>query len=1717
MCCLVSLFDKTSLAVRVLATATLMGALFFSIPGRFPAHGQGIDPLAQQLANDRVTLEQLNFQRQSDEITAAEYQTRYNQLGADIQNLLHVQIGAQSRERQAQIAQQSESLFQVRIVPLRQQWQRALAEKQQRDAKQNIEIRNALNAEGERAGKLQAERALLAEKLQKHEISQAEFQQNDAAAEQQVLVLQRKYDALGNNWGRLFSQVVAADAQKSAAQLQQQERSVAARSSFEKDARRAADITLSLDRDQFFVQNRSMTPQEQQQRAASKLTELAGIVSRYKGPASAELKNRVTLLVNAEVKDKTAQWREEIQKAREASNQPVPVPSPKPAVRTTLPPQTEPPIPPPPPPPDNSLTEGSLAALSVLLAGAGGYYFYQKRRQAPATPAYSGLKASLPVSLPPAAPTPAPAPRPASPVAVAPAPTANSTAGATTGMKDKLFAKQREKYQASYNDAADELTRVSTQLSQMGSVLAGIQNNLKLLSKTVSSHVGALVQARYSNIRTIAANAARFKPLYRFFRKAGIIVKILISVPVLFFLLRSIALVRQGLYLVVLVTYVFLFMISFFFERRALLKTHTAVLKRDAEQLKAMSLAYVSDSQAASAQSPGAGYRVLRVSPEDKNQPFEEYSLSPNSWGTEIGPDTYLLYVGKLAVYRVTRNGDYSLVFADQASEFNRIDGSLLSLALSEQKSFAKNTLDPLAEYAKTAWRKRAISAEVPRLEKLVQNIERLESVWHQTYVSDKVFEFLLRRIDLFNVADPATPSGIFLYGYPGNGKAHLARKIAESVSARFEQINPATLNSADVVKTLWEKSRGKDPVVLFVDYAEHVFPRMGSENQGSGTREATLAWITEWARMEPRQSRVWVIMTAQNDSELHPGILSQFGGSKIEVEAPDDAGRELILKAACRDNQMLPLLPDWLVSALGQATVRELRDIVKETKMQCVPNAPDDAHWRLAVVTTRGSDENVDKTKTWDRLILPADIKDQLKRACRALRQADRYRAKGVDVPNILLFGPPGTGKTEIARTVANESGAKFFMAGTADVKGEYIGQSAPRVRDLFAKARAKAPAVLFIDEFETLAGKRDSSQTDSFGKDIVTQMLAEMDGARVSDRPVFVLAATNFPELIDVAMLDRFRQIEIGLPDESARCEILKGAIRSRSVDPTLDIDEISALLAKKTSRKSGRDLVHLVANAMARVVDSSDSVDDACLTRESLVNEVTPQGRAVSDSELEKVWTQIVLKPQVKEYILAKIRMFNGGDKAAPRGLLLYGPTGTGKTEIARRIADSTNSHFMALKGSDLKSSNVAGSAQSVRKVWEEARARERCIIFVDECDAIFGRRGSVDTDAASNEAVPEFLASWDGMESAGQVWVVGATNHRERLDEAIVGRFGAAVEIGMPEAPERLEILRLEMRKLERAVEVPDSVGAMTTGLAGRNLSYIAKDVCALAEERKSDITPEIWKTVILRYAKDGNPAVDEGARWDTLVVSQDTLEKLQTLCESLRYMESLRKQGFEPSRGALLYGPPGTGKTQIARTIANESGLPFIAAKLSDIKAGFLGQCAQKVKELFERARSKAPCILFIDEIDAGAVERTSPKADALTNEIVTQMLAEMEGIEKNDRPVFLLGAANHPELIDAAIKSRFVDMIEVPNPDARQRQQLLKIMLAKKPVDFDIEQVSSELAALTGEVSGRDLSHLVDRASRKALQRALKTGTADHVVIKRDDLSGQLQTTFPAA
>ncbi len=1724
----------------------ILAAVLVLLGATAPAHAQTGDVgerLAHRWADARIKAEELGFLLRSEQITAAEHQQRNMALATEMQDI-RGQLSRVPRDQQPKISQQSESFFQVSIVPLREQWRQVLADKQQRDQARDAARREELMADATKAGSLQAARALVRERLQRGEISQADFSTNDQAAEQEILALQRKYDDYGGSWGPFFSQTVARVATTAVADGRLQARLRDTQSEVGQDAHRAAELTLEMGRNQVFSALRAISPQEAQDRYARAQADLTALQNKYgpTAPAAADFRERVARLVQAGMTERRAQWYSEADAARRGlrAHAAAPVPSaatPAPssapvASNATVPPLTRPtagrrvpsrasvPRAPPPSMPTSRQprvrTSGQRASLIglfalpllvVVLLVAGGGYYVHRRRRAFTSPRYSAVKERH--SPPPIAAEVAPR-QPAAPPSQ---PTTDTPVVRGGGLKEQLFADQREKYQARYNDALDAMTSASVELTQMVPLIVVVRNNLKLLSQAVLSRVHALVITRYGNPRKPLMNAAMLMPVFRLAKRGGLLLKIVIGVALVMLIRRSVLLIIGGNLVDALVPYLALTTVFFFIERHLRLKAPLELLKQNAENLKAMKLAYVYDDQVVHDTQLASVYHAIRVSAiADKNSPAEEFTV-PVGEDSRVGPGAFLVEVGTIATYRVESNGTVALV-STPATDFMKRQGDLLTEALSGQTTFAENTLQSLARYGQVAWRKRQASEEVPRLEKLVRDVERIETLWRDTYVHDKVFDFLFRRIDLFNVRDSATPPGILLYGYPGNGKVHLAKKIAASISAHFDQADPAKLSSADDVQALWQNKRGRDPVVLFVEYAERVLPRPRSEHEGTGTREATLAWMTEWGKHEPRESRVWVILTAQTDQDLHPAVLTQLGGSKIEIGAPDAGGRELVLRTACRENQLAGDLPGWTVGATGGASIRELRDIVKETKLQSVPNPPTDNHWREAVKSVRGSDAAFkDETKTWDHLVLPAEIKEQLQRACRVLRDADRYKEKGVNVPNILLFGPPGTGKTEIARTFANEGGVKFVMATTADLKAEYVGQSAHRVRDVFAKARGSAPAVLFIDELETVAAKRGSRLADSFTQEIVTEMLQEMDGARRSARQVFVLGATNLPEDIDPAILSRFTsKIEIPLPDEDGRREILKRLIAERAVDPALDVEEISAVLAKRLSRKSGRDLVMLVNRAMERAVLLADSPDGVLLTRDLLFAEVAPQGREVSEADLLKVWAQIVLKQEVKDSLLSKIRLFNKADKAAPRGLLLFGPPGTGKTEIARRIADSTSSYFMALTGSDLKAGYVGQSGQYVKAVWEKARARGRCIMFVDECEGVFARRGSVSTDSASEELVREFLAAWDGVASDGQVWVVGATNRRDQLDEAIVSRFGAAVEIGLPEAAERLEILRLELRKLEREAEIPEFVARATTGFAGRDLATVARDVCTLAAERGGAIAPALWAEVLARYAKASSESVDEDARWDSLILAEDTVETLKTICESLRHVETLRKQGVEPPRGALLYGPPGTGKTQIARTLANESGLPFLAATTSDLKAGFLGQSGQKAHELFERARGKAPCVLFIDEIEAVTPARGSAQADQLTGEIVTQMLQELDGVRKSERHVFVLAATNLPELVDPAILSRFEERIEIPNPGPDQRRLLFRMFLGKQHrVDFDAAAMADELTSRCGgDISGRDIRSLVRRASHHAVQRALKAGTPDQIVLSREDLVSQL-------
>lgn len=489
----------------------------------------------------------------------------------------------------------------------------------------------------------------------------------------------------------------------------------------------------------------------------------------------------------------------------------------------------------------------------------------------------------------------------------------------------------------------------------------------------------------------------------------------------------------------------------------------------------------------------------------------------------------------------------------------------------------------------------------------------------------------------------------------------------------------------------------------------------------------------------------------------------------------------------------------------------------------------------------------------------------------------------------------------------------------------------------------------------------------------------------------------------------------------------------------------------------------------------------------------------------STVEKSWADVALPTDTLDGILRLVDSFKSGRPI--KGMLLHGPPGTGKTLIARKLAQHSGCHFIAAGIADLKAENIGGSGPKVKEVWERARRNAPTILFIDECESVFATRGSSQSDAFGAELVQTFLSEWDGFnQSSGQVLVIGATNRHELIDNAVMSRFTESIEIGLPDADARLRILGTEFSKARLRIEPTVEMGRETSGMSGRDIHTLVSKI--VTHHLHGELTQEQFLGQVRRLRGKHSTSV-ERLGWDDLVLPERTMADFKSLGRELVHAEELRSLGVDVPRGILLYGPPGTGKTQIARVLASESGLAFIAATSSDLKAGYIGQSGGLVKELFARARSQAPCILFLDEIDTVAQARGS--GDSFTNEIVAQLLQELDGVATRKGQVFLLAASNLPGNIDPALQSRFERRIEIGLPDEDARAAILALQLAGKPVDFDIPETCAALAPRTAGMSGRDLQSLATTATRRALQRAMtQHGDPLKLTLTRADLESSL-------
>ncbi|UNQ74257.1 CDC48 family AAA ATPase [Infirmifilum sp. NZ] len=467
--------------------------------------------------------------------------------------------------------------------------------------------------------------------------------------------------------------------------------------------------------------------------------------------------------------------------------------------------------------------------------------------------------------------------------------------------------------------------------------------------------------------------------------------------------------------------------------------------------------------------------------------------------------------------------------------------------------------------------------------------------------------------------------------------------------------------------------------------------------------------------------------------------------------------------------------------------------------------------------------------------------------------------------------------------------------------------------------------------------------------------------------------------------------------------------------------------------------------------------------------------------------------------------------------PKGILLYGPPGTGKTLLAKAVANETDAYFIAINGPEIMSKFYGESEQRLREIFEEAKEHAPAIIFIDEIDAIAPKREEV-TGEVEKRVVAQLLALMDGLEARGDVIVIGATNRPNALDPALrrPGRFDREIEIGIPDKRGRLEILKVHTRSMPLAKNVDlEKLAEITHGYVGADLAALCREAAMKALRRvlpkidleKEEIPVEVLETIevemedFLNAFREITPsALREievevpNVRWDDIGGLEDVKQQLREAVEwPLKYPESFERLGIDPPKGILLYGPPGTGKTLLAKAVATESEANFVSIKGPEIFSKWVGESERAIREIFRKARQAAPCVIFIDEIDALAPMRGLVSSDSgVTERVVSQLLTEMDGLERLEG-VVVIAATNRPDIIDPALlrPGRFDRLIYVPPPDEKARLEIFKVHTRRMPLAEDVDL--AELAKRTEGYTGADIEVLVREAGLIALRENINT------------------------
>ena len=629
---------------------------------------------------------------------------------------------------------------------------------------------------------------------------------------------------------------------------------------------------------------------------------------------------------------------------------------------------------------------------------------------------------------------------------------------------------------------------------------------------------------------------------------------------------------------------------------------------------------------------------------------------------------------------------------------------------------------------------------------------------------------------------------------------------------------------------------------------------------------------------------------------------------------------------------------------------------------------------------------------------------------------------------------------------------------------------------------------------------------------------------------------AGATIGEYVSIELAEVYPAIEIVLTptrpniDLKRQAEAIKGKLIDKPVVLGDIVDVLGTFVQRENSENPMSDFMKMfqfggkkrpTLGTLRLIVENLKPSDKVVkITRDTMIKVnkrvavLNVSGGVVTYDDVGGLTDEIQRIREMVELPLKHPELFHRLNIDPPKGVLFHGPSGTGKTLMAKAVSQESNANFITINGPEIMSKFYGASEGRLRDIFREAEENAPSIIFIDEIDSIAPKR--VDTSGeVERRVVSQLLSLMDGLRGRGEIICVGATNRINAIDEALrrPGRFDREIEFGVPNVKGRKEILQIHTRgmPLEKDIDL-DSYAEITHGFVGADIMAVCREAAMFSLRRilpKINLDEPIPSEVIQELKIEDNDFIkatnliepsamrevmveipDIG--WDDIGGLDDLKQELREAVEwPLKYPKLFEKAGIRPLNGILLFGPPGCGKTLLAKAIANESQSNFIAIKGPEIYSKWVGESERAVREIFRKARQAAPSIIYFDEIDAISSGRGNYEGTHTFASIVNQILVEMDGVE-NRKGIVIIASTNRPDIVDPAFlrPGRFDRLIFVEAPDIDARLKILKVHTKDMPLDGDVSL--NKIAQSTEGYSGADLENVCREAGMQAIREEME-------------------------